>query len=131
MKMMVNGQEVPTNNIRVGQFITWSEEEQVVGEWINGKPVYAKTIVGTSPSKVSTLQVIGSIDDMDELIYSYGTIAEVNNSSVFAAPNNAIYFGIDSDHQPTAILVSGATAYTNKPIKVNYLYTKTTDEAKR
>ena len=43
--------EVPTNIVQTGQ--TYSTTEQVVGKWINGKPIYQLTVYANKSSLVS------------------------------------------------------------------------------
>lgn len=121
--MYINGQAVaPTNLIKEGH--NYSTDEQVVGTWIDGKPLYERTIVFETPVQInmeSTICTLPWSNDIDLPIQCYGirTSADTYGSlAVYVAANknspndNGIYF------------------YSNIQTKVKYIvirYTKTTD----
>lgn len=43
----------------------YSTDEQIVGTWIDGKPVYEKTFQSTAPSAVNTVSVIEDISSLN------------------------------------------------------------------
>ena len=52
----------------------YSTEEQIVGKWIDGKPLYQKTFTGTTSTTTSSDSVAGTITNLDTLVNSNGTI---------------------------------------------------------
>ncbi len=72
----------------------YSTEEQVVGEWIDGKPLYQKTIKGTLPTSINTTQTfadhnISNIENI-QIVSSCvkatdGTWYEVGTGTVWTA----------------------------------------------
>ena len=109
--------------------IKYSLEEQVVGEWIDGKPIYQKTFVTTSPS-TPCAQIISKIADNYETCINFwgimhgssvnrmvtgNTIGGGHNEYIELWSNgNDIWACVDSSHY-------------SKPLYVTVQYTKTTD----
>ena len=106
----------------------YSTEEHVVGRWINGKPLYEKTITGTTPSasgEVSTgLSGISEVFLKDAFIknnagyttnISYFSDTSYNASACVKTDGTTIYF------------VLGAAEFKSRPFYVTIRYTKTTD----
>ena len=57
MKIVINGESVEVNGDAVPQDSSgggevYSTEETRIGTWIDGKPLYRKTLVGTSPGQL-------------------------------------------------------------------------------
>lgn len=66
---------------------TYSTSEQVVGTWIDGKPLYEKTVlVGNVPRNGSTY-VSSGISDIDTVVELIGCGAEVADNSAWADYN--------------------------------------------
>ena len=59
----------------------YSEEEQVVGRWTDGKPLYQRTgsIIYTANTPDWTL--VNNLDNYDYLVSSYGTFYEINGTN--------------------------------------------------
>jgi hypothetical protein len=114
----------------------YSTDEQVVGTWIDGKPVYQRVIQGTtvSNSQINMTDIVsGGIPNADnariiECYVTYtiqngtwnGPIPNAFSSSATGSINikkdaSALYFGILFDD------------YNNKPFTTIIQYTKTTD----
>ena len=50
------------------KYNVYSTTEQVVGEWINGKPIYQKTISGQMPNANDTVSIAHGISDLDIVV---------------------------------------------------------------
>ena len=107
--------------------VKYSTEEQIVGEWIDGKPLYQKTVsCGAMPNN-TTKQVAHGISDIREVVDITGTFN--NGTNFFDIPNpmpsgnyakanvNKTYIEIETK--------SNLSAYTY--CYVTLRYTKTTD----
>lgn len=111
--------------------LIYSEEEREVGVWIDGKPLYQKTInFGTLPNNTSK-SVAHGISNIDYVPY-IGGVAKSSSGGIpisFAHRrniNNQIQIGYDA----TNINIITATDQTNYTICfITIRYTKTTDTA--
>lgn len=123
--------QITQNNISK-DIVTYSLEEQCIGSWINGKPLYKKTLEVTTPDKIGVVQVASLTDlNIDNVINYTGllqyqdnrwtqlTQSTVNNDmtaySVFYIRDNSLYINFNID------------SYINKPACITIQYTKTTD----
>lgn len=133
---------VATENIQDGavtaekaSFTNYSTTEQVVGTWIDGKPLYRVSLAGTVPNTVSTstVSVIGHIDNVDtvrmieawakradywtSMNFTYGTLQSAVQLSGRAGGGIAI----------GDITLLTDVGYANAPYNITIEYTKTTD----
>lgn len=133
-----------TNNLTVvgAAYENYSEDEIVVGKWIDGKPVYRKCFNFTSPSaatdgnaKTYNLPNI-SIDS----VIDYGVFIKNSNGVVFKNGNNGdaafktdfLNAWIRNNNHATspnslAIIIGTSTAFHSRPMHLILEYTKTTD----
>lgn len=120
---------IATKNIYIDARFDYSTEEKVVGTWIDGKPLYQKTIEGTLPTETNEIQTfathgITNIDNVhivassaqatDGTWYNIGITATLNVWDAWVNINNI------RNKILTASLVS-QTGY------ITLQYTKTTD----
>ena len=120
--------------VRVGTGNDYSTDEQIIGSWIDGKPLYQKTVSGTMPNSTDTVAInhgisnFGVLVELSAVAYNENTGAKsilpivgdgYNNGytkqSIISIENTALYlrnYGIDK---------SSMTAY------ITLRYTKTTD----
>ncbi len=111
--------------IAIGSDTDYSTTEKIVGTWIDGKPLYEKTIVGTSPSSIGDYATdLTNIDFcmLKDCIIQGGfgyslNIAYQDNYVDIKTDGTSIYF-----YYPT-----GDNVFTNKPFFATIQYTKTTD----
>lgn len=108
----------------------YSTQEQRIGTWINGKPLYRKTVSFTTPSTSSQTDVF-YIQDADIAIVAYGYLIDATNNIGFfpcsftdgvinaflRKSNNAICFQCTLTHG------------RSRPACMTVVYTKTTDTA--
>lgn len=105
----------------------YSTEEQVVGEWIDGKPLYQKTIEFRTSSTNNTTVNIISLDGI-RLKNFYGLISDITelNCYVNSEWNSRVWAGKDSG-ESVNYLKNSVNGYTNLNSHVTIQYTKTTD----
>lgn len=108
--------------------LTYSEEETVIGTWIDGKPIYRRVVKGTSTSIADSSAPIGQGQIMvDTLVSLYGCL-KVNNAKnvpINCAIGEDIVAGFFDDYVPM-VYVSNEY-WVNKPVVMALEYTKTTD----
>lgn len=115
-----------------GGRVTYSTSEQVVGEWLDGRPLYQKTIdFGTLPNN-ATKEVSTNIDNPDRVWVYDGYYYNPNNGwcNQLNLPNKTsasqIYFATNAyGTKINCWAGSNRTAYTE--CYVTLRYTKTTD----
>ena len=118
----------------------YSTEEQVAGEWVDGKPLYQKTIVDTTNDTINVSKYISIGASVDKCVLCNGVFLNTDNIfiplpffansvtnnniaalKVVANPNNA------SSNKNTIGLVCSSSNFLNRPVYVTIQYTKTTD----
>lgn len=112
-----------------GSSESYSTEEQVIGTWIDGKPIYRKTIsCGTLP-KNTPKSVAHGISNLEMITNLYGISKNVSSNvyiNVNYAPNSnnisSCYITGDSIQLSCT---SDRTTYTETYVTIEY--TKTTD----
>lgn len=106
----------------------YSTEEQVVGEWINGKPLYQKTISVASTSitwgTIYTIEDGSNINILHAKFY-YGTGGVEWIPMNYANGDDVLILAIDANE----IIMNGRgfTFGANNPVEMTIQYTKTTD----
>ena len=115
----------------------YSTEEQLVGTWIDGKPLYQKTVEFTTPSE-SSVQEYSYLPEIpfssiDKIISVDGWCARNDGWRVpclFTIGNN-VYFAFDWHKSNQKIyfyvLTANAIGTANQPATLTFRYTKTTD----
>ena len=110
----------------------YDTEEHIVGTWIDGKPIYEKTIEGNLPSSAGTT-LNNNIDistlDIDTFISLEGQAFVTNDNSVVRNINfyqsSTLY--ILSDYTKGYIRQAVPSTYVSKSQIITIQYTKTTD----
>lgn len=117
----------------------YSLEEQVVGRWIDGRPVYKRSAVLTSPQS-QVMEGVLNLDDynVDILVSLKGMLISPDGAQVPLNTYNAqgswcvlAMAGIYSQfpgHKSIGMLVKNAAAYLGVPVYVTIKYVKTTDQ---
>lgn len=107
--------------------------EYQVGWYVNSaglkKPVYEKTLTGTSPTTTNKVSYISIGCEIEKLIHLYAQI-EADTSgwcSYHKVGSDISSTGITYDRTQIAIWVGNHVPATNKPVQVVIQYTKTTD----
>lgn len=116
----------------------YSTEEQVIGKWVDGKPLYRKCFVDlVLPSTADKTNVANVTDlNIDTVVNLYGSIY---NKGKFRTPVNlntgnwytVVYVDTmtASSYGPTYIQASASGAIVGRTFILTLEYTKTTDEA--
>ena len=106
----------------------YSTEEQLVGEWIDGKHVYQKTVHLTSLN-ATWAEVAHNIVNINQVCNINGVVGD--NTAMFATGGcvsneyERIFFQVTATH--VKCYVAGNNSLVNKPVYVTIQYTKTTD----
>ncbi len=110
----------------------YSTDEQVIGKWIDGKPIYRKVVeLGNLPN-TSSVQINHNISNIDKIIRIYGYAQEVGNIWFLPLPNA----GAANSTQTNSVTLSASknvvyvVTGTNRSGWEGYAvleYTKTTD----
>ena len=130
----------PTYYMTIGEYTVqgfedYSEEEKIVGKWINGKPLYRKTLILTAPSTIGTT-VIYKIDNSLEVKNLYGYIDNGSTENpqcipfnFYNANNNFIFTRVRwvSGNQQIGITIGDSETLISKPVYITLEYTKTID----
>ena len=109
-------------NVKSGD--NYSTDEQVIGTWINGKPLYRKVVVIDNPSNEMTIPIA----DIDEPINARWTQQHPSPSGIYFSFNSGAYSSSMIYFNPTSknFVISMTDGFGGK-IVVIVEYTKTTD----
>ena len=114
----------------------YSTEEQIIGKWVNGKPIYQKTYITTTPSTALSNDDVATLGiSIDQLVSLEGVVTRTQNGSIYRYPINCL-IGSASDYsadiracwlRPTTIAMKVGQYDVNQPVAITIKYTKTTD----
>lgn len=107
---------------------TYSATEQIVGTWIDGKPIYEKTITENFTSNTGSVSLAS---------YSIDKLIEVKARGIQPSSNNIVfmsYYGGESDYarwyyrpSDSTLQVRFGSSYGKGEYYITLQYTKTTD----
>lgn len=114
----------------------YSTDEKMIGQWIDGKPLYQKVITFTTPSSTTNTKVgtISSGADVKTMIgYVHETSNNIHVSINWCIPDDSItnshnylcVYALGTDLY--VVMGSGSSMYYRKPAYLIVQYTKTTD----
>lgn len=107
----------------------YSAEEQRIGTWIDGKPLYRKTVGFTTGSSTDTWSTISGLTNINDIPYYSGYIY-MSDTETFLVPspnaNNCPYFSINKSSHTLREAHTNNTC-NNKTCVITFNYTKTTD----
>ena len=106
----------------VNNKFNYSTEEQVIGKWTNGKPLYRKIVSGNVPQSDQYPTVATGITNLDEVVSISLLLAYGDNRQYFSSTRYTYYLGKENGNQITIVApdVGGDATFT-------IYYTKTTD----
>lgn len=109
--------------------LIYSDEEREVGVWRDGKPLYQKTYIGTTPN--SNAVGISDINSTKNVVNAFGRLYFQGSSIELGAYLNGSYYaGWYQDYTQNGILdLFYSNDYKNAQYEVTVQYTKTTDTA--
>lgn len=108
----------------------YSTDEQVIGTWIDGKPLYQKTIIWQGNLPAGQTQIDPQISNIDAMIELKGTVfREQYFTNICEAESSTqmvnTYYHIGSHKICIDI---NKLAYNNATVRLTLQYTKTTDD---
>ena len=109
--------------------IKYSTTEQVIGEWIDGKPLYQKTIdFGTLPNNTSK-DVAHNISNIDRIVYSMCISIDSNKNAVIIPKYDLgnYLWSIALNISATNVTITTKEDYSPQSAVITLQYTKTTD----
>ena len=117
-------------NNKFKEISTYSTEEKVIGKWIDGKPLYRKTIEGIV-SKSNENVIIGTIPNIETVAKKYGQglsggLYWTDLDLKYSDTISSIIQIAKADGQIIAVFSS---AFLGFPFHLTIEYTKTTDIA--
>lgn len=101
----------------------YSNEEQVIGKWTNGKPLYRKIVSGNVPESDYYPTVATGITNLDKVVSISVVLAYGDNRQYFSSVKyNNYYLNKENDNKITIVApnIEGDATFT-------IYYTKTTD----
>ena len=107
----------------VNNKFNYSTEEQVIGKWIDGKPLYRKIVFGNVPQSDNYPTVATGITNLDKVVSISLVLAYGDNRQYFTSVRyNNYYLSKENDNKITIVApdVEGDATFT-------IYYTKTTD----
>ena len=107
----------------VNNKFNYSTEEQVIGKWIDGKPLYRKIVSGNVPQSDQYPTVATGITNLDKVVSISVVLAYGDNRQYFSSERyNNYYLSKENDNKITIVApdVEGDATFT-------IYYTKTTD----
>lgn len=120
--VLLNGNQIIVNNI-------YSEDEMVIGKWIDGKPIYRKVIVTTNALNTTTVTINHNIENFEHIVNCYGYAPFGTSQYLFGAVEENKYINIASVDASTfkiKVAESWLNSFTEGCVTI-LEYTKTTD----
>lgn len=120
--------QITQNNLSK-DMVSYSLEEQVIGSWIDGKPLYEKVINFTSPSSATTASIydISNID-YDNIFIENGFIEQKGSIAPLQFGSNiSVWINTRISSIPNTIRINVSSTYTSCETIVVLRYTKNTD----
>jgi len=119
---------IATKNIYIDPKNNYSTEEQVVGTWIDGKPLYQKTVSTVSQDSV-WVEVAHNISNIKQVCFINGVVGDTTG---FFATGGCVGTSFErvffqANTLSVKCYVAGNSGLINKPVYITLQYTKTTD----
>lgn len=130
MKIVINGKtvEIPSGGGDGGEFAgeVYSTEEARIGTWIDGKPVYRKTldVVIGNAAGAWTLVPGTTAMNIDTIAHVYGYVNAADGSGMIYAPNADAVFKRMND----GVYFMASANQSNTKMVLTIEYTKATGE---
>jgi hypothetical protein len=118
-------------NAVAGNGLVYSTTEQIVGRWVDGKPIYQKTVQYTMPSTIGSVAVnnFANLINGDTLIALFGSSVDTNGYTACFNPWYGSRFGFvyDINNDTMSVQNNDATWICGRTAHITLQYTKTTD----
>lgn len=135
---------IATKNIFMDAGCNYSTDEQVVGTWIDGKPIYQKTFTSVLPTATTMGSIVYSYIDIGAQVETivdqigkfhtlsnglwHDTIFDMDINSGWNYAVKALVYDNSIPNNANKILVGNAdTAWNGAPLHITIRYTKLTD----
>lgn len=118
--------------VSIGNDTDYSTDEKIVGTWIDGRPIWQKTVSGTMPAAGSDTKISVSSDTIDFALTCKGTVPEYRTqplSDYIGASIDKIFLIMtffDTEEQQVYLRNTGVPAAQNKTAYVTVQYVKAT-----
>ena len=126
----INSENLNYNFKKLNKANTYSEEEQVIGDWINNKPIYRK-VIEVSQYSNGFKEIAVNIANVETIISLRGMAQKGNEAFAIPSAYNSSYF------DPVVAVINGTTltslrlnSTSDRTSYYGFLiveYTKTTD----
>lgn len=130
MKIIINGESVELPDSSGGGGSSgdaYSTEEQVIGTWIDGRPIYRRVFTGSSFQTSTTWTKLHHIAGFQELVRIWGTINYPSDNQWSPLPSHNVVLSVINGYV-SSLITSGTSGTVGNPYKIVVEYTKTTDE---
>ena len=125
----------PTYYMTVGEYTVqgfkdYSEEEKIIGKWIDGRPLYQKTVdCGLLPNNTQK-QVTCEIENLKQIVSLSGIANSINKKEYKPLPyvHNYTTYNILTEYRENYILINTTYDFSNYNGYVTIRYTKVTDK---
>lgn len=125
----------PTYYMTVGEYTVqgfkdYSKEEKIIGKWIDGRPLYQKTVdCGLLPNNTQK-QVTCEIENLKQIVSLSGIANHINKKEYKHLPyvHNYTTYNILTEYRENYILINTTYDFSNYNGYVTIRYTKTTDK---
>ena len=113
------------NDIHFENFETYSEEESIIGAWIDGKPIYRKVLTSSFNCTSNNPQrVAHGIDNLDLVLFH----REILDSALqLPYINGAAFMAVQRINNTEVQFECAETGLLEKNVVIILEYTKTTD----
>ena len=119
---------IATKNIFMDPGNNYSTDEQVIGTWIDGKPLYQKTLINNNATSGATSLQMGKIQNADTLFISEGFY--VNAQSDMAEVGATINVNVSGRGQSVSNLRYASYAVAGKTYGIQVFYGDSTKSSK-
>lgn len=118
--------------VSIGNDTDYSTDEKIIGTWIDGRPIWQKTVSGTMPAAGSDTKISVSSDTIDFALTCKGTVPEYRTqplSDCIGSSASTIFLIMtffDTEDQKVYLRNTGVPAAQNKTAYVTVTYVKAT-----
>lgn len=114
--------------VSVGNDTDYSTTEKIVGTWIDGKPIYQKTVSTTISAVNDWTNIAHNISNLSNCVKAFGTIANAAGYWIIGGYRDSnTYSHILVDGVNAKVFLGNQPSFVNETMYVTIQYTKTTD----
>ena len=105
----------------------YSEDEQVIGTWIDNKPLYQKTCNFNTATGAAWSQINHNVSNLDQVVNAVAVVKRTDNDFYLNGGINGGGIFICINASTVQIWTMSGTVWDNVPCWITFQYTKTTD----